>query len=348
MTYSRNTSINPNPYGDTTKQAIEDKLDADLTKIFSDLNAHEALTTGAHGITSTIVGTLETQTLSNKTLSAPITYTDFFNFAKGNVISGLCSIVGGTNYVKGLWVFDTTSGYTVTDRSGSSHPITLCNNSLSGIDASNLTPGFWGAAPYLCFDAATTYYWTTPDSADFTFGNGSVDTPFSVVVLAIPNTGPVGSSQSFAAKFYDPSQNEWLWEWTYNGAADYRLRLNCNDESSANYIAKYSGDNIYADLGGSEPHTYIVTKSSGITPAAINMYRDGVATAGDVSVTGGTYTAMGDSGGAVGNYYTTGSGTTRWRGRLKVSVIMIVGIELTAAQVRQINYLLRSFAGVSL
>ena len=70
MSYLRSTTVDPSSGGDTVKEAILD-LDTDLTNIFTYLNEHEALTTGAHGITSTIVGTNETQTLVNKTLTAP-------------------------------------------------------------------------------------------------------------------------------------------------------------------------------------------------------------------------------------------------------------------------------------
>lgn len=70
MSYLRSTTVDPSSGGDTVKEAILD-LDTDLTNIFTYLNDHEALTTGAHGITSTIVGVNEVQTLVNKTLTAP-------------------------------------------------------------------------------------------------------------------------------------------------------------------------------------------------------------------------------------------------------------------------------------
>jgi hypothetical protein len=73
MAYSRETSVDASQGGDTIKEAILD-LDTDLTNIFTNLNAHEALTEGVHGIGAgqDVVGTTETQTLENKTLTAPI------------------------------------------------------------------------------------------------------------------------------------------------------------------------------------------------------------------------------------------------------------------------------------
>jgi hypothetical protein len=56
MSYARATTVDSAPSGDSVKQAVLD-LDADLTSIYTDLNTHEALTTGAHGVTGTILGT---------------------------------------------------------------------------------------------------------------------------------------------------------------------------------------------------------------------------------------------------------------------------------------------------
>jgi hypothetical protein len=69
MAYARTTTVDAGAAGDTVKQAILD-CDTDITGIFADLNTHEALT-ATHGATGAVVGTTNTQTLTNKTLSAP-------------------------------------------------------------------------------------------------------------------------------------------------------------------------------------------------------------------------------------------------------------------------------------
>lgn len=72
MAYTRTYTVNSSAGGDTVKVAVGTKLDGDMTNIFADLTTHEAMTTNAHGVGSgTIVGTTLTQTLTNKTLSAP-------------------------------------------------------------------------------------------------------------------------------------------------------------------------------------------------------------------------------------------------------------------------------------
>ena len=69
--YTRVTVLDTSPGGDTVKQGCID-LDEDLTGIVAAYNVHDVATTGIHGIgAGTICGTTLTQTLTNKTLSAP-------------------------------------------------------------------------------------------------------------------------------------------------------------------------------------------------------------------------------------------------------------------------------------
>jgi hypothetical protein len=49
MAYARETTVDPAPLGDSTKQAILD-CDTDLTNIFTHLNSHESATSGVHGV----------------------------------------------------------------------------------------------------------------------------------------------------------------------------------------------------------------------------------------------------------------------------------------------------------
>jgi len=90
MAYTRTTTVDAGPSGDTTKQAVLD-CDTDLTGIFTHLNTHEALTTAAHGITAgmgVIASTQGTETLTNKTISAPT--------ITGAVAASGATVSGGT------------------------------------------------------------------------------------------------------------------------------------------------------------------------------------------------------------------------------------------------------------
>jgi len=71
MPYTKPQTLDATPTGDTVKAAIISKLDVNATQIVADLNTHEALT-ATHGATGAIVGTTNTQTLTNKTLTSPV------------------------------------------------------------------------------------------------------------------------------------------------------------------------------------------------------------------------------------------------------------------------------------
>ncbi len=73
MAYTKPYSIDSASGGDTVKEAIVDKVDKNSDQIVTDLNTHEALT-ATHGGSGAIVGTTNTQTLTNKSLSDSTTY----------------------------------------------------------------------------------------------------------------------------------------------------------------------------------------------------------------------------------------------------------------------------------
>lgn len=73
MTWTRTASpIDPNP-GGSSEYYGHVTHEADVVELFADLNSHEALTTGIHGVgAGTVASTGTTQTLSAKTLASPI------------------------------------------------------------------------------------------------------------------------------------------------------------------------------------------------------------------------------------------------------------------------------------
>jgi hypothetical protein len=140
MAYTRDYALDSNPGGDTGKQAFID-LDADLTSIFTDLNTHEALTTGAHGVgAGTIVGTTLTQTLTNKTIQAA-TLTGAFTGTGLTLTSG--TIVSPTISAPTITGTVTASGATISAANytaGTATNLTLSSPTLtSTVTASGAT-----------------------------------------------------------------------------------------------------------------------------------------------------------------------------------------------------------------
>jgi len=126
MAYVKHFTIDAGPAGDTVKDVIVTKVDGNIDAIFADLNTHEALTTGAHGVGSgTIVGTALTQTLTNKTLSGTT--------LTGTITGTGATYAGGT--FSGTFTGGTLSGTTlsgVTTAAGIVNSGTITGGTLSG------------------------------------------------------------------------------------------------------------------------------------------------------------------------------------------------------------------------
>lgn len=71
MAYTKPQTIDFNPSGDTVKQGIT-KADQNATQIVSDLNTHEAATTGVHGFTGTKTGSGAMVGATSPTLVTPV------------------------------------------------------------------------------------------------------------------------------------------------------------------------------------------------------------------------------------------------------------------------------------
>lgn len=129
MAYTRATTIDVNPGGDSGKQGFID-LDADMTNIFADLNTHEALT-ATHGATGAIVGTTNTQTLTNKTLTTPIVASLYQDADK----TLLVTIPAATDTLVGKATTDTLTNKTF-DTAGTGNVFKINGTAISAVTGS--------------------------------------------------------------------------------------------------------------------------------------------------------------------------------------------------------------------
>jgi hypothetical protein len=260
------------------------------------------------------------QTNETKVLQAM----NLVNHAKFLTLEHLNQIIG-TSYIRGLWVLDQTGAVTsVTDRSPLGHTMTL------SVNASSMVPGVAGLCPFLLSNNGTNY-WYVADHSDFSFGNGSVDTPFSLIALANPQQT---SDNSLITKYGGEGADEW--ELRFYTDTLYAILRSQGHE--ATYICQASNSGLSGDIGGW--HVYILTYSGSSLYSGIKLYRDGVLIASTGSMNG-TYVAMSNGTANVCPYNAAQNG---W-GNNKDALRGIVARELFAADVKRISDLLLAYAG---
>ena len=220
MAYARETTVDTGPGGDTAKQGFID-LDTDLTNIFTNLNAHEALTV-THGATGAVVGTTNTQTLTNKTISgATLTGTITATGATissptltGTVTASGATITGGTTVNQTIQAPTltgtvTASGATITGGSLVNQTITNPTITTGSITAVRINPRVGSiassATPSIDTDSYDCYSITAlaADITSMTSGLSGTPVNFQKLIIRIKDNGTARAitwGDSFEAK----------------------------------------------------------------------------------------------------------------------------------------------------
>jgi len=185
-------------------------------------------------------------------------------------------------YTVAFWRMNEDSGTTtVADNSGRGHTGTSSSST-------NVDTGLFGNARTF---NGTSNYIDVSDSDDFSFGNSTTDSPFSIEAWIYVNSS--GSSNRIIASKYqsDASYREWIWR---EGNSSNNLDIQLWDQSAGAYIGVYTNTDVPLDQWVHVAVTY----TGGQTSSNIRMYFNGVEQP-TTAWSSGTYTSMENTGGLV-------------------------------------------------
>jgi hypothetical protein len=185
-------------------------------------------------------------------------------------------------------------------------------------------------ATSLLFSNSPPNYWSTPDSNDFSFGNGTTDVAFSFIVMITPTT--LTNNTLFGK--YNAAKGSGEYLFAINSS---KLSLMLFDQSTKGSIQR-SYDAALTDREST--HVYAATYDGSGRATGIRLYRDG-ARVDDTTKSTGTYGAMENTADVPGDF-TFAPG--RLIGGARMFTCVIVKEEWTAAQILRATRLLQAHA----
>lgn len=266
--------------------------------------------------------------------SAPFikTENEIYKNAEARLINDIYGIITPDNIV-GLWIFDPTTGTTILDRGMKAHDLTL--NS----DASTLSPNKIGLAPNLSIPGVSVTY-SAGDHADFSFGNGSADSAFSIVSLCKQTAV---NKRSILSK-YDLTTGATKREFRFFEDSSSNLLFSLYDESASAVIARrYLTNKIPTNAWA----TYFGTYAGNSLATGIKMYLNGLRV-DDNTFISGTYVAMENTTASLASYELGSTGMPTYGFTGSQSVIILAKEELTATQVKRLDFILKGYANLTL
>ena len=183
----------------------------------------------------------------------------------------------------------------------------------------------------------TSRYLTTPDTTDLSFGNGTVDSPMSIVALV--NMTDTAATRTIVSKWNGTGT---VREWQLHISTADILVFNVFDESSASSAQRVSN----AVIAQGAPHLFAATYDATGGATAMNgavLYQDGAAIASTAN-NNATYVAM-ENLTAACEVGSLNAHTANFADGSLSMVAMFTGV-LTAARVAAITDLCRRFYGV--
>jgi hypothetical protein len=256
---------------------------------------------------------------------------EIYRDAKAKLINAIYGIITPANII-GLWIFDSTSGTTITDRGLLSHNLT------TNSDISTLTKGYSGLSPYIQILGNAEKY-NAGDHSDFSFGNGATDNAFSIVSLCYPQGN---NNRTILAK-YDVTTGATKREFRFYTDSSQNLLFALYDESANAVIARRV---LSETLPLNKTMVLTATYDGSATVGGLKIYRNGIQIDNN-SVTSGTYIAMENTTTPMQSLIisTTGSEVFGFYGLQ--NVLIIAKEQLTQTQITRLQYLLFGYANIA-
>lgn len=238
----------------------------------------------------------------------------------------LLTITGDTRL---LWLPENSDTTTSTDKSLNARVLTHSVSLATRLSA-------LGQGYAVSFDGSTDYA-TTPDTANLSFGNATVDQAFSVIALARPTD--TATSRTFAAKYNSSATAR---EWEFRLTTADQLVLGLYDESLDVAPNRASSSAVtqgaWALFGG----TYSAATGGATAANDMLVYYNGLAVA-STATNAGTYVAMEDTAAPVniGARGSAGVGSDFMQGSM--AMVTVVAKALTASEMWAIYQLYKSY-----
>ena len=178
------------------------------------------------------------------------------------------------------------------------------------------------------------------DNANFTHGNATVDTAFSIGIWILMQEA-LGTARSLMAKYGSTGTAR---EYDFRFGTDGKLVMELYDESAdTTEIATSAGTALTPWIWQFCAMTY----DGGETAPVINLYINGVSVHDGTSVETGAYVAMEDTAAVLmlGSRDATGTAAQVFQGRMALP--FITGKELTAAEVGQLYAIGQELLGIA-
>jgi hypothetical protein len=175
------------------------------------------------------------------------------------------------------------------------------------------------------------------DSNSYSFGNGTVDTPFSVGAWIRPNA----IVTNVIMGKYDSAGNLEEWRFFIDSAGKLSLELHDASASATEIAASTSALTIGQWIN------VVATYDGGETDPVVNLYVNGVLANDGTTTESGTYTAMENTAAplTVGCSGVTATPVAEFHGR--IALPFLTGKALSAAEVAQLYALTQSMVGIS-